>query len=192
MKKTITFAGFSSDEVDALCAAVDMSPDSLTAVIVNDGDDTERAIKVYDDGSPGWDGWRWFVLGHEYGPTMLVRAQNESSAYEIWVDESATIDAGDVHEAYGAFDKLLDAMESRGHEDDCALREFCGRWDEWYFEMSTSAGNLADVWDSWPLLEGYEYQSNSSGTGIVDVGHYAWMKPLEGSGYTAIFSGVIS
>ena len=31
----------------------------------------------------------------------------------------------------------------------------------------------------WPdLIEGYEFQSNASGTGIVDVGHYAWLREL--------------
>jgi hypothetical protein len=191
MKKSITFAGFSSEELDALCAAVEMSPDSLTAVIVADGDDREREVKLYDDGAPGWD-YSWYVLGHEYGPTMLVRADGECSAYSIWVDESPTIEAGDVHEAYGAFDKLLEHMESLGHANDYALRDFCTRWDEWFFEVDTRDANHSGAWDRWGLLEGYEMQSNSSGTGIVYVGDYAWMRELDGSGYSALFSGVLS
>lgn len=37
----------------------------------------------------------------------------------------------------------------------------------------------------WPdLVEGYEYQSNVTGTGIVDVGHYAWLRELTREDFT--------
>lgn len=191
MKKTITFAGFDPEEFDAMCLALDMSADKLEAGLLADGDDKPRSVTVYDDGGAGWD-YSWFVCGHEYGPTFLVRADSEYSAYNIWRDESPTISADDVHEAYGAFDKLLEHMVNLGHENNRALRNFCTRWDRVFFEVSTRDANYTGAWDNWELLEGYEYQSNSSGTGIVDVGHYEWLRPLEGSGYTALFSGVLS
>jgi hypothetical protein len=43
---------------------------------------------------------------------------------------------------------------------------------------------LDDSDDAPELIEGYEYQSNASGTGIVDVGHYAWMREVEASDIT--------
>lgn len=189
--KTLSFAGYTSEEVDELSEALEAVPGSVeiqSAVLV-DKDGRESSVKFYDDGGPCWDKYKWFVCGFEFGPTMLVRADSDSSAYEIWVDESPTIEAGDVHEAYGAFDRLLEAMEVLGHVNDYALRDFCSRWDEWYFEVSTRG---PDAWDNWELLEGYRMQSNSSGTGIVDMGHYEWMRPLESSGYTALFSGVVA
>jgi hypothetical protein len=29
------------------------------------------------------------------------------------------------------------------------------------------------------LIEGYTYQSNASGTGIVDEGHYSWLNKAD-------------
>lgn len=31
----------------------------------------------------------------------------------------------------------------------------------------------------WELVEGYEYQSNASGTGIVATGYYGWLRPAD-------------
>jgi hypothetical protein len=41
-------------------------------------------------------------------------------------------------------------------------------------------GEGVSVPDDYPyVIEGYEQQSNSSGTGIVDVGHYVWAAELK-------------
>ena len=76
-------------------------------------------------------------------------------AWEIAIDESVAIDESDVPEAYGFY----------GENAALKLRQ---------------AGELAEAGDGeYPeLVEGYEMQSNSSGTGIVNVDHYAWLREM--------------
>lgn len=133
-------------------------------------------VQIYDD----MDGPLW-IFGHEHGPTLIIRASSFETAWEIAIDESPTIDPSEVPEAYGSFEYL---------------REWCPElWPE-YFQVYRKEGEgksmgpqaVADIIfhrradefvDNPPdLLEGYEYQSNSSGTGIVNVGHYAWLREL--------------
>jgi hypothetical protein len=185
------FSNLTADELEAFCADNDVSPDTLTATLQGEDGYGAHEVQVYDDGAPGW-GYSWYLCGHEFGPTFLIRADNESSAYEIWIDESPTIEVDDVPEAYGAFDKLVEHMEKLGHENDYPLRDFANRWNPWFFQVSTHNANYTGAWDSWNLDEGYQYQSNASGTGIVSVGHYEWMRSLVGSGYEVRFSGVAS
>jgi hypothetical protein len=107
-------------------------------------------VRVYDDGmGPLW------MFGCEYGVTMIIRALSFETAWEIAIDESPTIDATDVPEAYGVY----------GDDAERKLRQ---------------AVELAEAGDGeYPeLVEGYEFQSNATGTGIVDVGHYAWLRQM--------------
>ena len=69
---------------------------------------------------------KMYVFSNEYGPTHIIRAGNESEAYEEYLDCSPTVDASELEDAY----------------------------------------------EGENLLEGYEYQPNASGTGIVWVGYY--------------------
>lgn len=89
-----------------------------------------------------------WVVGNEFGPTMVVRARSFDGAWNVMLDETPAIDPEDVPEAYG-FDSqaALDAA------------------------VNASEDGFVD------LIEGYEYQPNGSGgTGIVDVGHYVWIR----------------
>ena len=99
-------------------------------------------LDIYDDCyGPLW------VYGHEFGPTMVIRASTFETAYEIAIDESLTIAQSEVPEAYGFNTQAeLDAVVEAGEYPD--------------------------------LIEGYRYQSNSTGTGIVNVGHYEWFEEL--------------
>jgi len=102
------------------------------------------AIRIYDD---GW-GPLWIYSTDPYGSiAMVVRAQTFEQAYECAIDESPTIDASEVHEAYGC--------ESQAQLDALVEEEECP-----------------------DLIEGYQHQSNSTGTGIVDVGHSENLCPL--------------
>ena len=102
-----------------------------------------QQLKVYDDYFGDL-----FVYGHEFGPTMLIRAQSWESAYSIAIDESVSIDNSELFEAYG-FDNKSD-------------------YDN---QVDTDCSELE-------LIKGYTYQDNSTGTGIVCNGHYEWMTEL--------------
>ena len=128
--------------------------------------DEWRAVRVIDD--YGYDGKPWHlgktVCGAWLYPDAAIRADSFESAYEAWIDERPTIPADEIPEAYGAFDKLVEWMEKRGHENTQHLRDFCNRNAAAFFRLQTSN---RDCWDEWPLIEGYQYQSNANGTGIV-------------------------
>lgn len=141
-------------------AAGTIDPSDITLRFVNR---FGREIQYYDDGI----GCLW--LYRDAGGLMgIVRAQNESSAYEIVQDEFLTVvPAEELHDAYGAFDKLVELMEKKGHENTRQLRDFCTRWDRFYFDVDTKDANFTGAWDRWELVEGYAYQSNATGTGVV-------------------------
>lgn len=125
----------------------------------------DNPIRVYDD---GW-GKLW-VYRTSLGVTGIVRAQTWHDAYECVLDEILTpISVDDVSDAYGAWDKLRDFLINKGHEDTPQLRHFCSRYDTLYFDIATHNANETAAWDDWPLIEGYEYQSNGKGTGIVSI-----------------------
>lgn len=120
-------------------------------------------VRYYDDG----DGHLW-IMRDTMGIQGIVRCRHEHTAYEIVGDEfRMPLPDEDVHEAYGSFDKLLKFMESRGHENDYALRHFCSRYDVVWFAICSRRLQAGD--DCLELIEGYEYQSNATGSGIVSV-----------------------
>ena len=127
-----------------------------------------------------------YVFGNEYGYTHLVHSQNESDAHSAWVDTCHTIEASEVPEAHNAFDKLLEFMVAKGHENNVQLREFCTRWSDFYFYADTKDANFTGAWDRWELDEAYQMQSNSTGTGIVNMGHNSHMTKLKWSQLKAV------
>jgi hypothetical protein len=122
----------------------------------------------------GWDGCPLFVIGHEFGPTHLIRAQHLSSAYEAWVDEQPTVSVEDLWEAFG-----FNSEES--YKEFCLLFDQGMKEEAWAIAQADGIeGEGVSVPDDYPyVIEGYEQQSNSSGTGIVDVGHYVWVAEFE-------------
>lgn len=142
-------------------------------------------LPIYDDGyGPLW------IAGQEFGPTMLIRAQSFQDAWEIWIDESPTIPEEDLPEAYGlrsqaemdAISACVDGSSTKNQRE--TVREIIER-DECTWNGRTP--ETPDEVDEFPLLiEGYEYQSNATGTGIVDVGHYAWLREIEESDVLSI------
>jgi hypothetical protein len=98
----------------------------------------------YDRTLPYYDdgfGPLW-IFCNSMGIERIIRAQTWEDAYEIAVDERAPIAAEEVPAAYG-FDTQA--------------------------ELDAATAALADGDGGPDLIEGYQYQSNSSGTGIVDV-----------------------
>lgn len=92
----------------------------------------------------------WIYSWDAYGsPTCIVSATSWDSAYEALIDELPTIPDSELYEAYG--------FETQADFDAC-------RNDDLH---------------DWPeLIEGYQYQSNFTGTGIVNIGHYESLSPL--------------
>jgi hypothetical protein len=136
-------------------------------------------VKFYDE-SYDMDG-TFYLCGHEYGATHLICANNESDAYEAWIDLLPTIPPSDVHEAHNSYDKLVDFMVAKGHENDGKLRDFCCRWSGFYFDVDTRDANQTGAWDRWDLDEAYRMQSNCTDTGIVYIGHNEWMDEIDPS-----------
>lgn len=138
-----------------------------------------HALKVYDD---SWG--PLFLYGQEYGPTMLIRAGSIDQAYEIAIDESPTIPPEDVPEAYGQDDAFSDWLcerfdiekigGSKGWRHVC---DFVREWLPVWFDIKRREWNETGEWPE--LIEGYQFQSNSSGTGIVYVGHHEWIRQVD-------------
>jgi hypothetical protein len=93
---------------------------------------------------------RLWVYSHEFSPTWIVRADSFESALECVYDEMEPIPASELYEAYG-----FDTEEE--------YKESVRRTDE------------EDIPD---LIEGYSYQANATGTGIVNHGHYEGLTEL--------------
>ncbi len=121
---------------------------------------------------------KFFLAGHEFGPTHIIHACSEDSADEAWLDNQETIPESEVHEAYGAYDKLRKRMIEKGYADNYELRDFCNRWCRFYFQAATHNGNDTGKWEEWDLIEGYQYQGTFTGTGIVNVGVYSWIREI--------------
>lgn len=156
------------------------SPDDFTIEV--DG----HAVKLIDDyGMSCGSNAEWYVAGHEFGPCVLVHAKGFESAWEAWIDESPTIAESELTEAYGVPDS--EEIET-WKEKNPAPPYYSGDWREWADRLHAEEKRILAVWGDaahagereYPeLIEGYEYQSNASGTGIVDVGCYAWMNEAD-------------
>lgn len=85
-----------------------------------------------------------FLIGHEFGWTHLVNAECMTDAEDAWLDEQPTVPEDELWEAYG----------------------FKSREDYEAFNDTPGAKEYPN------LVEGYLPQSNSTGTGVVEVGHY--------------------
>ena len=155
--------------------------DSLVSATVNDS-----KLATYDDHL----GETLFLAYNEFGPFKVIRAEHFGSAWEIMVDEMPTIEPSELPEAYGMY--ILESENALGNfglysdldngdgtrevneynVTHTLLNRYPTRESAHAAAMSYAESKELD------LIEGYEYQSNSSGTGIVDVGHYIGMVEL--------------
>lgn len=83
------------------------------------------------------------------GPLKIVGGAHFSDAYESAIDQCPTIQESEIYEAYG-FDSVAE------------------------YQAAIDSGDTDDI----ALIEGYQYQANASGTGIVAVGHHESLDPL--------------
>jgi hypothetical protein len=122
----------------------------------------------------------FFVAGHEFGAEVLIHASSHEDAWEAWIDECETIPESELPEAYGVPDS--DEFKAwREANQKLTTLEWSAAYDAECARILRAWGDAADAGErEYPeLIEGYEYQSNASGTGIVDVGHYAWMNEAD-------------
>jgi hypothetical protein len=143
-------------------AAID--PSELVLSFTHNPGYAKYPIRYYDDGI----GKLW-IFRNTCGIVGIVRAQDEGSAYVIVRDEfDKPIPADELHEAYGAFDKLLESLQERGYENTLELRRKVSRLTPLYFRLISQNEELIQS-GGLELIEGYEYQSNATGTGIVAI-----------------------
>jgi len=163
----------------------------ITSAIVN-WRGKDYPVKVYDDGYG-----EWHLIGQEFGPTLLVLAKGQSSAFDIWLDESPTIDSDDLPEAYGFY--LMQACKwsdrqstapwyvcSDDHGKPTSESVLVCNGDRNTIGGPFQTAEAARAYcmeyvaeNELSLVEGYDYQSNSSGTGIVNVGDSVWQERID-------------
>lgn len=128
----------------------------------------------------------FFACGFEHSATHLIHARSFDAAWEAWVDELPTIPESELIEAYGIVDDYRDEYEKIDPPPAWGSTEW-GAWRARFAEACEKElqrrGEVAEETggeiDYPQLIEGYEMQSNCSGTGIVDMGHYAWMREVD-------------
>lgn len=86
-----------------------------------------------------------------YGVRRIVRAQSWEDAYEIHIDEEPPIETSELWEAYG-----FDSPEA--------------------FQVAIVEAEVSGHYPE--LIDGYQYQSNCTGTGIVSTDYNETLDPL--------------
>lgn len=140
--------------------------ESIMSVTSEDG----RGIRWYDD---GW-GKLWHYRDAE-GLRAIIRASSEANAYEIVLDDIlAPIPTDEVLDAYG-FSAILESPwgmlpEVYGVElpSGEVVGEYATRGEAMLAAQAAYDAAVADG-DGVYLMEGYQYQSNASGSGIVQI-----------------------
>lgn len=139
---------------------------------------TWRELPVVDD---GWG--QLYLAGMEYGAMHLIRATSWESAYEAWVDELPPVPDDEIHEAYGlnsaeelaAIVAVIEDSATDAQRRTVQAILDSNRYMEWNGNKPESVDDVIE----YPLpIEGYRYQSNATGTGIVNVGHYEWLRKV--------------
>ena len=131
---------------------------TLTAACTKTG----YKLRTYSDGP--W--YPVYILANEFGPTWAIQAEHESSAFEIMVDETASLtDASDILEAYGFW------LDTRTHTLHDEVNDGCA-----FPGVASAESALEIVNEVYPerdLMEGHYYQGNfDEGSGIVNLGDY--------------------
>ena len=119
-------------------------------------------------------GGNLYVVGHEFGPTHLIGARHFEAAYEWYLDNLIPMASEYVYIAYdfpsmGSMDKF-----SALHRKDPAAAYAWVKAEG--IELNTDGITVPT--DFPELIEGYEYQPNATGSGIVDVGVHVWFRVL--------------
>lgn len=118
---------------------------------------------------------QFFVLGNEFGATHVIHAESYDAAWAAWLDEQPTIDEAELPEAYGVDDLIRDEDHAAGRQSPpWGAPEYAAWWANFQARCVARLHELGSSDNPPDLIEGYEYQSNTTGTGIVNVGDYVW------------------
>jgi len=132
------------------------------------------------------DNAHFFVAGNEFGATTLIHSSHFENAWGAWIDSCPTIEESELPEAYGVPDSPEIKAWKESHPSPPPYSS--DGWRPWCDAMRAEEKRIFKAWSDdmhaglreYPeLSEGYEYQSNASGTGIVNVGHYSWMREAD-------------
>jgi hypothetical protein len=158
--------------------------DAFTFAVKHDGRDPVT-VELLDESGLSSNPDSFFVAGFEFGPHVLIHARSFESAWEAWVDDMPTIPECELIEAYGIVDDYRDEYVA-AHPIPSGAGDAFHAWHAFYVACNVRLRELGDKaqagGNDYPeLIEGYEMQSNCSGTGIVSMGHYAWMNEIDPS-----------
>ena len=122
-----------------------------------------NSILSYDDGfGPLW------LYRDAGGMRVVVRAMSWEDALDIVYDTLPTIPEDDMHEAYGFYISPTDYPPKADTEyqliDETGVNETRNFLS---YDNARAYAGIAIDWEGRDLVEGYTYQSNASGTGIV-------------------------
>lgn len=146
---------------------------SLVGAYTTDVLGERHPLKTYDDSwGPLW------IYSEVYGPMGVVRAQSFESAYRICQDEIMTrVSKEDLLDVYGLY-----VLEHKGFYYLCPDFDPSWGWHETFGglipgrlvlgrfvtrEGAEEAGRAYISEHELDLVEGYEYQPNATGTGII-------------------------
>jgi hypothetical protein len=124
----------------------------------------------------------WYIYRNCSGVDALVRAQSWEDALEAVYDILPTIPEADVLSAYGL--SICEYGPNRGYWAQREREEFDViddvEGDRHTFSSHGAAESFAydRMNQGRDLCEGYQYQANSSGTGIVATGYEESLEPL--------------
>jgi hypothetical protein len=158
------------------------SPDDFDLIIDEDG--RESTVKFIDDyGLSCGSNSMFFLAGFEFGATHLIHASSWEAAYEAFIDETEPIPVSELAEAYGVPDSPeMEAWKETHPAPPYYQQE---QWKAWCEALDLEEKRVFKQWgddadarlrEHPDLIEGYQYQSNSTGTGIVELGHYFWQR----------------
>lgn len=136
----------------------------IDVTIIGAKNEFNRSLQVYDDFSGSL-----YVYGQEYGPIGIIRADSCESALEIAYDEFLVpIDSDEIPEAYGFWQYEEEGTFFLKDEDSSETYPFAS--------ADARQEYLQVLLEDRDLVEGYYYQANATGTGIVNAGYYEWLE----------------
>lgn len=146
-------------------------------------DGTKTNVDFIDD----WGGFdnKIVAITNEFGLSAIVTGCSSESCWSAWVDEQKTKPESDIIEAYGFYlMKDTDFFDNDSEFSYYIISEHKNHGTLTIggkFKTKSGANEYALAYISEheiELLEGYEYQNNSTDSGIVEIGHNTTMTDL--------------
>lgn len=172
------------DSLARLRDVLDSGEDPTSATMLEHGSMSDLPVIIGQHGSRAW------LFGRA---TRLIIADSFDDAWDYMLDDAEAIEPAEVPEAYGLESQTeLDAIAAftRDNDSDATREQYslvktilkrgsCN-WDG----VDNPGDDPFSIVDFPRLLEGYEYKPNfGNSTGIVYVGHYAWLRAVDESDF---------